>query len=111
MTIEEDRSQLSDGYHTFDELYQHRHALMLALMRSNPEIAWFSSHHHDGTCYEGWFIVGLDCPAGMITYHLPNSYWNAAVETNAALLKLGREWDGHTSTDVIERLIDFAKNG
>lgn len=34
-----DRSHISDGYHTFAELYDHRHSLMLALMRAIPTIS------------------------------------------------------------------------
>lgn len=30
----------SDGYHTFAELYEHRHALFLCLMASAPSLSW-----------------------------------------------------------------------
>jgi len=39
----------SDGYHTFDELYEHRHWLFLSLMKMWPERAWASKLHADGT--------------------------------------------------------------
>lgn len=44
-----DPGEISDGYHTFNELYQHRCALFLALMASNPSI----SKHHDGSEWDG----------------------------------------------------------
>jgi len=94
----------SDGYHTFDELYQHRCTLFLALMRSNPGLSWFSSAHHDETVWEGWFIAGMTLPTGDVTYHLPTTMWDLAVKTGATLLRTGREWDGHTAADVVKRI-------
>lgn len=101
--------QVSDGYHTFDELYEHRDALFIALCRAllsdgtRPIDVWRSKLHNDGTSYEGYFIMGIGEEAGyQITYHLPLSKWKetefAAELTHAPL------WDGHTSADVSERL-------
>ena len=98
--------QVSDGYHTFDELYAHRFALFLALCRT-LDMGWKSPVHSDGSRYSGWFIAGLTLPmVGEITYHLPLSEWDAT----PYLLALDRApaWDGHTSTDVIDRLRLFA---
>jgi hypothetical protein len=96
--------EVSDGYHTFDELYEHRHALFLALMACLPQLAWLSSKHHDDSEMEGWFIAGLELPTGDVSYHLPNRLMGAAMQTGAKVLERGKEWDGHTSTDVILRL-------
>jgi hypothetical protein len=52
---------VSDGYHTFAELYQHRFALFLALCRA-LEMGWKSRLHADGTMYPGWFIAGIELP-------------------------------------------------
>jgi hypothetical protein len=109
-----DRSQFSDGYHTFAELYEHRHALMLAFMRAMPELCWFSRRHADGELpfeSDEWFIVGAQLPTGVITYHLPAALWETACATGAAELKQGRSWDGHTAQDVIERLTQWAVRG
>lgn len=101
-------SQLSDGYHTFEELYQHRHSLCLALMKAMPTHSWFSRYHADGEkCFGGddWFIVGIDLPGGQgITYHLPSELYSMAMATDASELPLGRPWDGHTAADVVTRL-------
>ena len=107
-----DPSQISDGYHTFEELYEHRHALTLCLMKAMPELFWFSRRHNDGELAFGkgeWFIIGAELPgAGPITYHLPMRLWDSAQNTGAAELEVGRPWDGHTATDVADRLKAWA---
>jgi hypothetical protein len=109
---EVDPSQLSDGYHTFAELYEHRHALFLALMRAMPQHCWFSLRHADGEkCFGGddWFIAGAELPGGSsVTYHLPVDLYPLANATGASRLDLGRPWDGHTASDVVSRLMEWA---
>jgi len=104
--------QTSDGYHTFAELYEHRHALTLSLMKARPDLFWFSRRHNDGELCFGdgsWFILGAELPgAGGITYHLPMRLWDVATLTGATELEIGRHWDGHTAADVINRLIAWA---
>lgn len=103
-----DMGEVSDGYHTFNELYEHRHALFLALMHEcGPDRAWFSEKHHDGTRLDGWFIAGLDIEEGPVTYHLPMRLWNAARHVGRRL-EVAPKWDGHTSADVVKRLMHFA---
>lgn len=102
ITIEvTDLTRVSDGYHTFQELYDHRNHLFMALMKSFPDLSWKSKKHHDGSGYEGWFIAGIHLPTGDITYHLPEWLW---VHCPAKELEFAPEWDGHTSKDVLKRL-------
>lgn len=96
--------QVSDGYHTFDELYEHRCTLFLALQRTAPEISWIATHHNDGGTFVGWFIAGMDLPTGTVTYHMPASMWSLACETGAKALSRAPEWDKHTSADVVRRI-------
>ena len=102
-----------DGYHTMDELYDHRIQLFIALckyviyndvkLRGMNYSVWRSKLHADGSEYEGWFILGIGKEKGkMITYHLPISKWGE-IEL-AETLDCAPEWDGHTSNDVLERL-------
>lgn len=95
---------VSDGYHTFDELYEHRCTLFLALMQAHPDRSWVSTKHHDGSEWDGWFIAGMRLPTGDVTYHLPSGMWSLACETGADVLTRGHEWDGHTSADVVKRV-------
>ena len=102
-------ASMSDGYHTFDELYEHRHALFLMLMRSYPTLSWISMTHNDGTYLDGWFIAGINAPTGDITYHLPERLWAAARETGALTVECAPRWDGHTAAAVVDRLMAWAK--
>ncbi len=99
-----DPGEISDGYHTFNELYDHRCTLFLAVMKSNPSLSWISTKHHDGSEWDGWFIAGMRLPSGDVTYHLPAGMWSLACETGAEILERGHEWDGHTSSDVVTRI-------
>jgi len=104
ITIQHDAGEVSDGHHTFNELYEHRHALFLALMDVHALTAWLSAKHEGGTAFDGWFIAGIELPSGMITYHLPDRLMGRAMRTGAKVLDNGLPWDGHTSEDVIRRL-------
>lgn len=94
--------QISDGYHTFDELYQHRCLLFIALMKAYPSLSWKSLKHEDGSSLEGWFIAGMHLPTGDITYHLPMEMWDMA--SNIQTFDTAPEWDGHDSGNVCDRL-------
>jgi len=99
--------QVSDGYHTFDELYDHRCLLFLALQSAFAAIdAWKSRKHSDGSAFEGWFIAGVFLPQGQISYHVPEKYWDLC---KAPERETAPEWDGHTSADVLQRLADWLK--
>ena len=94
---------VSDGYHTFDELYEHRHLLFLNLMGCNPVFAWVSRKNSDGNRMEGWFIAGIELPTGQISYHLPEDLWDVACRCSGGVYERA-PWDGHTAEDVLKRL-------
>lgn len=115
---EGDNLIVSDGYHTFDELYDHRMTLFIALGRMIALMCsylhpsqedkripvWRSKLHSDLlTMYPGMFIMGIGKAKGeQMTYHLPIERWD---ETNfAETLEAAPEFDGHTPDDVIARL-------
>jgi hypothetical protein len=100
-----DIGEVSDGYHSFNELYEHRCMLFMLLMSTGKYPAWVSKLHNDGSAIDDWFIGGVELPAGTITYHLPNEYWEC-VNNIITIEKLDRakEWDGHTSSDVLNRI-------
>jgi hypothetical protein len=112
----------SDGYHTFKELYEFRKAYNVALfnewglqketywenIRTTPKYNVHKSwRHNDGElCFGGgWFIVVAVLPTGQISNHYKAEDWDLfqIPETEKALF----EFDGHTTEDVIERLLSI----
>lgn len=106
-----DPGSASDGYHTFNELYEHRRALTaaLAVIGSINGDSWRSKQHHpeDGPMFDGSFIVGIELPAGTISYHYPLSAWDEF--DGVPEVESAPEWDGHTAQDVVARLHDFTR--
>lgn len=109
-------NEVFDGYHTFTELYEHRLALTVALfkiydnyltpLRSRVK-SWKSKLHHDGTMFQGYFIVGMSVldwngKTQQITYHYELQHWD---KFNVMELDRAPVYDGHTAQDVIERLM------
>lgn len=93
---------LSDGYHTFNELYHHRAILFSVICNLFPEKAWKSKLHDTGDMYEGMFIVGIETPKGQATYHYDiEPYWNMF---NVIELDKAPKWDGHTPQEAIDRI-------
>ncbi len=109
---------VSDGYHTFGELYEHRIKLFIALCKSlerlyfknlSDSVVWRSKKHADGSEMDGWFIMGINKEFGLqITYHLPNKFWDECSFCES--LDESPEWDGHTSADVLKRLDIYTGN-
>lgn len=101
-----DMGEVSDGYHTFSELYAHRIALFIALcgmIDDGHGNVWRSKAHSDGSIWLGWFILGINTKMGeQITYHLPISDWERT--DFARTVDKAPEYDGHTSADVLSRL-------
>lgn len=92
----------SDGYHTFNELYHHRAMLFSVICNDRLDRAWKSKMHHDGTMYDGMFIVGIQTPNGQATYHYDiDPYWDMF---RVPELSQAPEWDGHTPAQAIERI-------
>lgn len=95
--------ELSDGYHTFNELYYHRAVLFSVICNSHKDIAWKSKKHHDGTMYNGMFIVGIDTPQGQYSYHYDMNIWSMF---DVKELEYAPKWDGHKPSD-IDRLLSL----
>ena len=101
---------LSDGYHTFDELYHHRSILFLALcLTAFKDKAWKSLLHEEGgdPMYNGMFIMGVETPYGQATYHYDiDPYWEKA--KNVKEVYHAPKFDGHTPNDAIDRILKYA---
>ena len=106
---------ISDGYHTFKELYEFRMLYNANLFNSwsgSGEVNVYKSKRHDDNllCFGGgWFIVVADLPSGQISNHYEYKDWDLfnIPEFDKSPLK----FDGHSSLDVSERLRDFAIKG
>ena len=98
-----DFSQVSDGWHTFAELYEHRHMLYLFICGERYHECWRSRKKSDGTEDDGWFILGWESEFGQVSYHLPDEYWGLCERLRIAEMSVS-PWDGHNSQDVISRL-------
>ena len=96
--------EASDGYHTFNELYDFRREYNAALVNSGVWKAHKSYRHHSGElCFGGgWFIVIIETPFGQISNHYENQYWD---EFHCEEKEFADKWDGHTEKDVIARLM------
>lgn len=99
---------VSDGYHTFKELYEFRKVFNACLFNEWYKQGKYEVHksfrHNDGElCFGGgWFIVVAILPTGQISNHYENFDWNLfnVEETEKAKY----EFDGHTPQDVLSRL-------
>jgi len=116
MMIPCDAGEVSDGYHTFNELYQHRYLLFCGMAAiayaRGRQYCWKSrTHWIEGEIqpvWNGWFVSGIEIGGKMITYHLPLEYWDLF---NGVEREQAPPHDGHTSQDVIERLKEWLKAG
>ena len=114
-------NELSDGYHTYDELYEFRKMYNAVLFNewantpktnkqsltgtvTNEYNVHKSWKHNDGElCFGGgWFIVSAMLPTGLISNHYKAEDWGLfkVPEVEKALY----EFDGHTPQDVLIRL-------
>jgi len=117
---------ISDKWHTFGDLYDHRMAFTIALCNAigkivehgefmsdyhssfEPEVYCYKSkRHHDNDndpMFEGSFIVVIESPGGQISYHYKLDQWDKfkieeRYEPNV--------YDGHTPEDTIVRLTEL----
>jgi hypothetical protein len=106
---------LSDGYHTYNELYEHRCRLFIELCKRCSEInrdveTIYDIYIVDKSDNDEWFLLVLvDKYArtnNQMSYHLPIEHYNECNYIATSIEK--KEWekmfDGHTSKDVLERL-------
>ena len=103
----EDKGEISDGYHTFNELYEYRKLYNAAFFNLLPKgLVHKSKKHHDGEeCFGGgWFIVMANLPTGQISNHYELKDWDLfqIPEKDVA-----DEWDGHTPQDAADRLHEY----
>ena len=100
--------ETSDGYHTFNELYDFRKVFNACLFNEWYKQGKYEVHkskkHFDGEeCFGGgWFIVVAILPTGQISNHYELKDWDLFQCEEVEKAKY--EFDGHTPQDVLERL-------
>jgi hypothetical protein len=99
---------VSDGYHTFDELYEFRKHYNAALFNEWARQGLYDVHksfyHYEGDlCFGGgWFIVVAMLPTGQISNHYAADDWELFKIPGADKAK--HPYDGHTANDTLQRL-------
>jgi hypothetical protein len=107
-----DSGVVSDGYHTFDELYRFRmlyNALAFRALVFEPSAMPHKSRFHsDGEpCFGGgWFIVVAYLHGKQISNHYEEADWDLFdIEERIRADK----WDGHTPEDVAQRIEEYLR--
>lgn len=99
---------MSDGYHTFSELYDHRSLLFIAWICSDGcpgNACWLPEH------YPGWDLLSVDIPAlGQISYHIPVKFRPLYEHYCYQKKESDHVYDGHTSKDVLERIATWVND-
>ena len=102
-----DMGEVSDGYHTFNELYYYRMLYNAAFFNLLPK-EWVhkSKRHHTGEeCFGGgWFIVMANLPTGQVSNHYELKDWDLFKVPEK---EFADEWDGHTPQEAAERLYKY----
>ena len=101
-----DAGDVSDGYHTFSDLYEHRCLLWVNLLQLNKASSFKTWKNDTGEEIDGWFIAGTNTSYGQITYYLPAKYWQLL--SGVKEMDSNFDYDGHTSEDVLNRLEKLA---
>jgi hypothetical protein len=89
---------ISDGFHTFDQLYDHRCLLFVRLCQLQPQKAAWRPDRDYGT----WFVLYLETDCGQISYHVPGKFLKFVEPSIPRIDEY--KWDGHSSETVLKRL-------
>ena len=103
----EDKGEISDGYHTFNDLYRYRMLYNAAFYNLLPKETVHKSkrHHYGEECFGGgWFIVMANLPTGQISNHYELKDWDLFQIPEK---EVADEWDGHTPQEAADRLHEY----
>ena len=106
-----DMGEISDGYHTFNELYEYRLLYNASMFNELAKQGLYDVHkskrHSNGEIPFGdsnWFIVMAELPTGQISNHYEMKDWDLFQIPEKEKANV---WDGHTPKDVAERIRVF----
>jgi len=102
---------LSDGYHSYGELYDTKLALSACLWNLWEQLGipvCKSRRHHDGEpCFGGgWFVVAAQLPAGQVSFHYKDECWDLFQIPECD--RVPWPFDGHAPGDAIGRLKEMS---
>lgn len=104
-------SDTSDGFHTFKEYEIFRMLYNAALFNCLVDKCKVckSLYHDDGEkpFGGGYFVVYAELPTGQISNHYELEYWDLF---NIPIVNKAPKWDGHTTSDTMNRLFKFVQN-
>ena len=98
---------ISDTHHTFADYLKERTLLFALVCNIFPEISWKSKKHfkeEEDPMFEGDFLVGLNTPKGVISFHLKLTYWDIF---EVPELERAPYYDKYQKEDVFKRLEEF----
>lgn len=101
---------VSDGHHTFRSLYENRLILFATICNCFPSLAWKSKKHFDeenDPMFEGDFIVGINTPLGVATYHFKLENWDLF---QIPELPRAVKYDNYSNEDVMKRIYSLSKS-
>lgn len=105
------RQKISDGYHTFGELYDFRLVYSALIFNQWAKEGLFDVHksfrHNDGElCFGGnWFIVIAKLPTGYVSHHYKSAFWDYFSIPEFDTCQFA--FDGHTSKDCLITLMQL----
>jgi len=106
LIIDCNTDKVSDGVHTFSDMYAIRDLLFIALMRRYPEKSFRSLRHDDGSFRDGMFVCGITLPTGkQVTLHMKEAMWT--LQHGLPTPEMAPKWDGHRSGESLGRLEDW----
>ena len=101
--------KVSDKYHTFGDLYDHRNYLFSVICSQNKDKSWKSKKHFDeenDPMFNGDFVVGINTPLGVVSYHCKLEFWDLFDDVKE--IPNAPEYDGCTQDETFARLRSLA---
>lgn len=111
--------KVSDGYHTFDELYHYRMLYNAGMANALYDLEYHdrgqdikivkSWRHSDGElCFgkDNYFVVVMQLPTGQVSNHYHGEHWDLF---KVPEVERAPEYDGHTPQEAAERLEKYLK--
>lgn len=101
--------EISDGHHTFGELYYHRIILFCTLCNLFPNISWKSKKHYDeesDPMFSDSFIAGINTPEGITTYHIKMRYLDLF---DIPEVERAPKYDNYSSKESLKRVLSLTK--